>query len=672
MIELLTQPFRALAVWQWLVLLSVPPLVVLLYFLKLKRQPLEVPSTYLWHRTIEDLHVNSFWQKLRQNLLLFLQLLLLLLAILACLRPSWQGTALTADRYIFLVDTSASMSATDEQPSRLEAAKEELISLVDQQLRPNTAVMVVSFSDRAIIEQPFTNNRNLLKRKIRAIQPTQRPSQLDEALRVAAGLANPGRIGTESRDEPAAEAMPATLMIYSDGRYRVAPDFAMGNLQPRYVPIGKQDAENVGIVAFSSGSSPDRPDQMQLFGRVQNFANRPVTVTANLVLYNPNRNLLDAAQIELPADVPDDEQVSTRGVEFTIDSFQEGELRLELDHQDAFLLDNVAYVAVNPKRRAKVLVVSQRNDALETVLGTAFAQRLADVQRVGPEFLETPEYRDQAAAGEFDVIVFDECQPPVMPQCNTYFIGAPPTDERWQTQEQQSLPQIIDADRAHPLMRFVELGDLKWIVKATPLNVPTGGTTLIDSHLGPLLAIAPREGFEDLVQAFAIVTTEDGERVANTDWPIRVSFPVFIGNMLGYLGGTLVEANQEFTRPGQSIAIRTERPWPELMVRTPTGQRLPVGRGPDNAFLFGQTESMGVYEVQEPEGGETIQRFAVNLFDDVESNIAAKPAVETQYEEIEGQRMAETKRYEGWKYLLMAALAVLLIEWYIYNQRVYV
>ena len=54
-----------LAFWQWLILLALPPLVVLLYFLKLKRQPLEVPSTYLWHRTIEDLHVNSLWQRLR-------------------------------------------------------------------------------------------------------------------------------------------------------------------------------------------------------------------------------------------------------------------------------------------------------------------------------------------------------------------------------------------------------------------------------------------------------------------------------------------------------------------------------------------------------------------------------------------------------------------------------
>ena len=84
--------------FQWAILLSIPPLIVLLYFLKLRREPLEVPSTYLWARTVEDLHVNSIWQKLRRNLLLFLQLLLLLFAILACLNPSWSGTKLEEDR----------------------------------------------------------------------------------------------------------------------------------------------------------------------------------------------------------------------------------------------------------------------------------------------------------------------------------------------------------------------------------------------------------------------------------------------------------------------------------------------------------------------------------------------------------------------------------------------
>src|SRR5436190_17567175 len=103
--------------WQWALVGAVPAAIVLLYFLKLKRQPLEVPSTYLWTKSIEDLHVNSIWQRLRQSLLLLLQLLLVALAIFAVLRPSWRGTHLSGDRFIFLVDNSASMSASDIKPT---------------------------------------------------------------------------------------------------------------------------------------------------------------------------------------------------------------------------------------------------------------------------------------------------------------------------------------------------------------------------------------------------------------------------------------------------------------------------------------------------------------------------------------------------------------------------
>ncbi len=662
----LTRSYGTLAGWQWLVVLAIPPSIVLLYFLKLKRQPLEVPSTYLWHRTIEDLHVNSLWQRLRQNLLLFLQLLLLLLAILALLRPSWQGSQLSEDRYIFLMDTSASMSATDIQPTRLENAKQQLLELIDQQLKPGSAAMIISFSDRAIVEQPFTDNRRLLKRRVNAIQATQRPSDLDEALRVAAGLANPGRTASDATDVAAADALPAGLMIFSDGRYRTEPKFAMGNLKPTYIPLGDPAAENVGIVAFSAGNNPDHPEKTQLFGRLQNFGSQEVTVSADLILLNPNRHLLDAVQVRVPPG-------GIGGVEFTIDTFDEGELRLELDHPDALAIDNIAYVAIDPRERARVLVATPHNDALETVLATAFARKLADIEIVNAAYLQTEEYRTRANSGALDLIIYDQCQPPEMPRSNTYFIGQLPVDQRWSAAPLQQLPQIIDSDRAHPIMRFVELGDLKWIVESQPLDLPLGGTVLIESHVGVLLGIAPREGFEDLVQAFPIVSVnEKGERFANTDWPIRVSFPVFIGNVLSYLGGSSLETNETFVQPGQTVTLRTSEPVDEVTVRSPTGQQSIVPRGPSNTFVYGQTEQTGVYQVGSARSEQVNQRFAVNLFDVTESNVRPQEMVKTEFEDIQGSAAWETKRHEAWKYLLLAALVVLLVEWYIYNQRVYI
>jgi hypothetical protein len=665
-LEPITRTYGTLSGWQWLVLLAIPPLIMLLYFLKLRRQPVAVPSTYLWRKAIEDLHVNSLWQRLRQNLLLFLQLLTVGLAILACLRPSWEGSQLVDSRYVFLIDTSASMSATDIAPTRLEAVKRQLVELIDKQLRPGSVAMVVSFSDRPLVEQPFTDNRNQLKRRIEAIQPTQRTSDLEGALRFAAGLANPGRTATDETDVAAAAAMPATLMIYSDGQFQRAPQFAMGNLRPQYLPIGSSEAENVAITAFSGRTPPDRPETLQVFGQVQNFGSQPVTLTANLESQRPERELLDATELSIPPG-------ETRGVEFTMGAMESGELRLTLQHTDALPLDNVAYLAINPRRPSRVLLVTPGNDAIRAVLETPFGRELAEATIEGPSFLQTPEYERQAADGAYDLMIYDRCEPAKMPRSHTFFLGAMPPDSRWRAGEPQELPQVLDTDRLHPLMRYVELGDLTGIVSARMLTAPGGGTELIESHLGTLLAIAPRDGFEDLVSGFAL-TGEDasGNRYSNTDWPIRVSFPVFIGNVLAYLGGTRDEATAKSPQPGEPMVLRANSQASKLLVTAPSGATAEVTRGVRNQFLYGGTDRVGVYTVREGADGEPSARFAVNLFDATESNIRPASSIATQYEDLAAQPAWEPRRHEAWKYLVALALVVLLLEWYIYNRRVYV
>src|SRR6516225_4078889 len=117
--------------WGGLLLLLVPLAILILYFLKLKRKPLSVPSTFLWRKSIEDLHVNSLLQWLRQNVLLLLQLLTLLALIYGVMAFRFHGRSSQGNHYILMIDNSASMSVTDVAPNRLEWAKQEALKEID-------------------------------------------------------------------------------------------------------------------------------------------------------------------------------------------------------------------------------------------------------------------------------------------------------------------------------------------------------------------------------------------------------------------------------------------------------------------------------------------------------------------------------------------------------------
>ena len=134
--------------WGALLLFLVPLLLILLYFLKLKRKPLAVPSTFLWRKSIEDLHVNALFQWLRQNVLLLLQLLCVLMFVYGLLAPRFHAAKGQGRHYILMIDNSASMSATDVAPNRLARAKEAAKKIVEE-MDSDDLAMVIAFSDTA-------------------------------------------------------------------------------------------------------------------------------------------------------------------------------------------------------------------------------------------------------------------------------------------------------------------------------------------------------------------------------------------------------------------------------------------------------------------------------------------------------------------------------------------
>src|SRR5439155_20459606 len=115
-----------------LILLLVPLMIMLLYFLRLKRKPLQVPSTFLWRKSIEDLHVNALFQWLRENVLLLLHILTVLALIYAVLGFRFHGSTANGKHSILIIDNYASMPAKDVKPSRLDWAKQEAPKVIDE------------------------------------------------------------------------------------------------------------------------------------------------------------------------------------------------------------------------------------------------------------------------------------------------------------------------------------------------------------------------------------------------------------------------------------------------------------------------------------------------------------------------------------------------------------
>src|SRR5262245_58771553 len=291
-----------------LIVLLVVPAIILLYFLKLKRKPLEVPSTFLWRKSIEDLHVNSLFQWLRRNLLLFLQLLAALGLVFALMGFRFHANTTRGKHYILLIDNSASMAASDVAPSRLEWAKAQALKEIDAAADDDYG-MVIAFNSKATTLQGYTNNRAKLRQAVESITQTHRPTRLEEAITLADSLANPVRSTEDAAVRPDKEDGPgrtyvlpqgtaAEVHLFSDGGFpplseaalaglssRLAGnEKALGNLNLRYHMAGKPDTDNVGIVTFNAvryaadfEAKDDTRQRLQIQIGVRNYRSTPIT-----------------------------------------------------------------------------------------------------------------------------------------------------------------------------------------------------------------------------------------------------------------------------------------------------------------------------------------------------------------------------------------------------------
>lgn len=709
----------------WMLLGAITTALVSLYFLKLRRKPIAISSTMLWHQTLEDMHVNSLWQRLRNNLLLWLQLIALGLIAFACLRPGWQGTRSIGERTVLLLDQSASMQAKELGKSRLEIAKEDAKRLVSE-MRSNDVAMVVTFSDRVEVKQSFTSDKTKLVDAIDRIEATNRVDDVSDLLGSVVGLlqgtapenptgtngqpettetsiaTTPGETANQDNsdttvddDAPTSPKTLPTVFLLSDGGFGKIPDEDRIPVNLQFRSIGSSTASNVAITSFSIQRNEANPDQLEAFARIANFTDSEVTATLSLEV---DSSLTDATEIKI-------EPRKESSVLFELSQVDSGVLKLILDYEDDFPLDNTAYAVVKPNKPLSILLVTEGNNALELALQTSQLRQFTNVKQVAPAFLQSEEFRSNSVANAYDVIVFDGCSPLQMPSANTLFIGSVPPDSKrtsatnqsslnvnpeaisdaeqveaptitaeWTIGEETGPWHIIDVDRAHPLTHFLEMSSVA-ILSGHSVTPPTGGSVLMLGNHGPALAVAPRGRYSDIVLGFPMISEVSGKPTINTDWGTKRSFPVFVYSSVVFMGGGQRGSSAKSVQPGKPALLELPLSTQEFDIGLDaTGERFITSRAGDTSIVFTQTEKLGIYSVLDAQASTSevpVDYFCVNLFSNKESNLAVPEVVEVGETKLSSELQEIAGRTDIWRWVIALGALVLLLEWTFFSKRVF-
>lgn len=599
------------------------PAIVVLYFLKLRRSPKVVPSTYLWKRTIDEYRVNRPFQKFQNQLLLWLQLVIACLLILALARPFVRMEQAVSDVHVYLVDQSASMNAAEEGGTRLELAKRFLRDVVDGK-RASDRVAIIGFSDRSYVAAPLTTERRALREAVDALQPTDRPTNLNEAWQTALSIAR--------------QFDRSDVYLVSDGGFGGMDALTQANATVHYVPIGKS-ADNLGVVQLEARESAEDRQAQEIFAQVQNARPRAATTRVELYL---NGGLADAQNVTIAAG-------DRRGVIFRRPAADEGVAEVRLTERDALAVDDRAWVLLRATEPVKVLIVGDEDLFLREVLASDPDVELSR--------LSAAEYGPlEGRLPPCDLVVFDGVAPKAFPRAAVLCLGAAPATEGFTSAAPVEHPKILTWDAEHPLTRFVNFGNLS-VAKMTPGGEPPWMQSLVSSDSGALIAAGERGGLRLVVVRFGLL---------ESDWPLRVSFPLFMANAVRWAKDVDTASGEGFVRPGQPMVVPVPAGLDRGTVSLPGGGSRAISAGEGRRVTIAETERPGVYRIRW-EGRKRDAVHVVNLLDAAESNIAVPPAVTMGGERVLGTDERTLVQRELTTQLLLAALAFLLVEWLYYQ-----
>ena len=303
--------------------LAVPAAILILYLLRRRYLPQQVPSVFLWRKSVKDYAANWPFQKLMKNLLMPLQLLAALVLALALMRPAIPGG--TAGRTILVFDISGSMQTVTAGRTRLDTAKEEALRLIaDLPAEEEITVLAAGAETERLA---LNADKETAEKAIDRVKCGRDTADMDRALSLADAV---------SRDREDNSA--AAVAVFSDTYRPEQMNVRGAAFTLRIINCGAGE-ENRAVYSLEAEGG-------LAYARVANFGGAcSVSLTCEA-----DGVLCDARETEIP-------EGGTAGVRFAVPE-EAKRVRVSLREADALPEDNAAEAAVKHTAARKVAVTS--------------------------------------------------------------------------------------------------------------------------------------------------------------------------------------------------------------------------------------------------------------------------------------------------------------------------
>lgn len=481
-----------------------------MYILKKSYNPHHISSHILWRRALQEQEANKPWQRLKQRLLLWLQLLAALLIVLALMEPVIQKLISKDEHVIIVIDRSASMDAltSSSGESYLQLAKEQANNWVKEQVAGSPITLIINGDYPQIV----TSREQQVDKVINAInniEPYYGVSDDETTMSLAKALA------TEEND---------TVINYYVDRSFKATNTAIGmeqesNKREYWNIIGNEESQrNVNIRSFTINA--ESKQSAEAFVTIAHPEDWNHSLHLTFTAFNENNKVIASTEKTVAASSGQYTTVSMKNLPISY------YYKVEIDarSEERNVTDNMMYQVLAKDTGYHVLLVTEGNLFLEKALQLMNAEltKLAPSNEPPNSSKNTP-YQFIIVDGSYDKLMNNPAWSAYFNKLPLWIIDHPQKDEAT-TVNPASQEVIIDQ---HLITQYITFDDT-YISQLRKLNHDelSFGSTVIQYGGVPAIVAGYEQQKPKLRYTFAL---------QDTDFPLRAEFPILIMQSLAYM-----------------------------------------------------------------------------------------------------------------------------------------